>query len=167
MDMPIGYIVPSAIPDGRCHRGQPAKVTGRELETTTVPTVVTSKAKAKPSKRQAKTEGAMEPSADEFLKVIADQQEKLELAESQVELLTGNTLDFTLAEEAAASLEMARPEYERRPSARSRAGGSGVPAAPGDRAGDPLQEQPFPDDRDSGRVGDGGGELPDRRESRS
>ncbi|CAE7852481.1 unnamed protein product, partial [Symbiodinium microadriaticum] len=36
------------------------------------------------------------------------------------------------------------PEYERRPSARSRAGGSGVPAAPGDRAGDPLQEQPLP-----------------------
>ena len=51
----------------------------------------------------------MEPSADEFLKVIADQQEKLELAESQVELLTGNTLDFTLAEEAAASMEMAAP----------------------------------------------------------
>ncbi|CAE7929920.1 RE2, partial [Symbiodinium sp. KB8] len=86
-----------------------AKVTGRELETTTASTAGTSKAKAKPSKRQAKTEGAMEPSADEFLKVIADQQEKLELAESQVELLTGNTLDFTLAEEAAASMEMAAP----------------------------------------------------------
>ncbi|OLP79216.1 Beta-hexosaminidase subunit beta, partial [Symbiodinium microadriaticum] len=86
-----------------------AKVTGRELETTTASTAGTSKAKAKPSKKQAKTEGAMEPSADEFLLVIADQQEKLELAESQVELLTGNTLDFTLAEEAAASMEMAAP----------------------------------------------------------
>ncbi|CAE7806642.1 GIP, partial [Symbiodinium necroappetens] len=81
-----------------------AKVTGRELETTTTPAVTTSKAKAKPgTKRQAKTEGTMEPSTDEFLKVIADQQEKLELAESQVALLTGNTIDLTLAEEAAAA----------------------------------------------------------------
>ena len=39
--------------------------------------------------------------------MIADQKEKLELAESQVDLLTGQTLDFTLPEKAAASLEMA------------------------------------------------------------
>eukprot|EP00439_Symbiodinium_sp_Y106_P031350 s4981_g3.t1 len=105
-----GYLVkgcPAASPETCSHEPGRAGATG-------MPTGFTAPSATRGADgNRAKAEGQAGQQAQrpdgrpEYLKVIADQKEKLELAESQVDLLTGQTLDFTLPEKAAASLEMA------------------------------------------------------------
>ena len=73
------------------------------------------------TKSPKRTQGSMEDSGDwsmlkeaDYVKVLADQEEKMEQLQAQLDLLTGKAMEFQMAEDACASLEMALSSMEER-----------------------------------------------------